>query len=103
MENQKKINWEKIFSILKKVGNYTFLLLVLCSGFFIGRISHEILPKVESRPTLKTAEEITIAVDQSNRMLIIDKRTGKYDVFEDSVGISIFKMYANQIYQNQPK
>jgi hypothetical protein len=34
-------------------------------------------------------------------MLIIDKKTGKYDMFADSVGLTIFRMYAGKIYQQQ--
>lgn len=103
MENQKKIKMEQILTAAKKVANYTFLLLVLTSGFFIGRISHDILPKVESTPTMKFHKDISIAVNESNQMLIIDKKSGKYEMFEDSVGVTIFKMYANRIYSNQPK
>jgi hypothetical protein len=97
------IDWVKVINAMKKVANYTFLLLVLTSGFFIGRISHDILPKVESKPTMKFHKNISIAVNESNQMLIIDKKTGKYEMFEDSVGVTIFKVYANRIYTNQPK
>jgi hypothetical protein len=97
------IDWTKAITAMKKVANYTFLLLVLTSGFFIGRISHDILPKVESKPTMKFHQDISIAINESNQMLIIDKKSGKYEMFEDSVGLTIFKMYANRIYTNQPK
>jgi hypothetical protein len=102
MEKLKSQKLEKLFPALRKVANYTFILLVLTSGFFIGRISHEILPQVESRPTMREIKDISIAVNESNQMLIIDKRTGKYEMFSDSIGTTIFKMYANRIYQNQP-
>jgi len=104
MENQvtkTKFDSAKLINGLKKVGNYTFILLVLASGFFLGRMSHEILPKVEVKPSVRTANEISVAINESNQMLIIDKRTGKYDVFADSVGMTIFRLYAGKIYQNQ--
>jgi hypothetical protein len=104
MENQVskfRIDWSKVVSTLKKVGSYTIILLALSSGFFLGRVSHEILPKVETKPTVKQASEISIAINESNQMMIIDKKTGKYDMFADSVGITIFRMYAGKIYQEQ--
>jgi hypothetical protein len=104
MENQVskfKMDWTKVFSTLKKIGSYTIILLALSSGFFLGRVSHEILPKVEARPGVKQATEISIAINESNQMLIIDKKTGKYDMFADSVGLTIFRMYAGKIYQQQ--
>jgi hypothetical protein len=104
MENQVskfKMDWTKVFSTLKKIGSYTIILLALSSGFFLGRVSHEILPKVEVRPNVKQASEISIAINESNQMMIIDKKTGKYDMFADSVGLTIFRMYAGKIYQQQ--
>jgi len=98
---KKRINYTNVISTLKKVGNYTFILLVLSSGFFLGRVSNDILPKVEVKPTVKQADEISIAINESNQMLIIDKKTGKYDMFADSVGTTIFRMYAGKIYQQQ--
>jgi hypothetical protein len=104
MENQVskfRMDWSKIMTTLKKVGSYTLILLALSSGFFLGRVSHEILPKVEAKPTVKQASDISIAINESNQMMVIDKKTGKYDMFADSVGITIFRMYAGKIYQEQ--
>lgn len=97
-----RIDWTKVISTLKNVGNYVFILLVLTSGFFLGRVSHDILPKVEApQPTVKQANEISIAINESNQMLIIDKKSGKYEMFADSIGLTIFRMYAGKIYQQQ--
>lgn len=96
------IDWTKVISSLKKVANYTFILLVLSSGFFLGRVSNDILPKVEpAKPGIRQADEISIAINESNQMLIIDKKTGKYDMFDEKVGTTIFRMYAGKIYQQQ--
>lgn len=96
-----QIDWSKVSTVLKKIGSYTIILLALSSGFFLGRVSHEILPKVETKPTVKQASDISIAINESNQMMVIDKKTGKYDMFADSVGITIFRMYAGKIYQEQ--
>jgi hypothetical protein len=97
-----RIDWTKVISTLKNVANYVFILLVLTSGFFLGRVSHDILPKVEApQPTVKQANEISIAINESNQMLIIDKKSGKYEMFADSIGLTIFRMYAGKIYQQQ--
>jgi hypothetical protein len=96
------IDWTKVTSALKKLGSYTIILLALSSGFFLGRVSNDILPKTEApKPSVKQASEISIAINEANQMLIIDKKTGKYDMFADSVGITIFRMYAGKMYQQQ--
>lgn len=97
-----RIDWTKVVKALKNVANYVFILIVLTSGFFLGRVSHDILPKVEApQPTVKQANEISIAINESNQMLIIDKKSGKYEMFADSIGLTIFRMYAGKIYQQQ--
>ena len=97
-----RIDWTKVVKALKNVANNGFILIVLTSGFFLGRVSHDILPKVEApQPTVKQANEISIAINESNQMLIIDKKSGKYEMFADSIGLTIFRMYAGKIYQQQ--
>jgi hypothetical protein len=36
-------------------------------------------------------------LDEHNNLLVIDKSTGNYTVYDDSVGVSIFKIYARNI------
>jgi hypothetical protein len=42
-------------------------------------------------------KEVRIAVDSENKLIIMDRKTGQYIIYSDSVGSAIFKMYAAKI------
>jgi uncharacterized cupredoxin-like copper-binding protein len=44
-------------------------------------------------------EEISIAVNESSELIMIERKTGKYIVYSDAIGQTIFGMYANRIHQ----
>jgi len=44
-------------------------------------------------------EEISIAVNESAELIMIERKTGKYIVYSDSIGQTIFGMYANRLHQ----
>ena len=44
-------------------------------------------------------EEISIAVNESNELIMIERATGDYIVYSDQIGQTIFGMYANRIQQ----
>lgn len=91
----------KLWDISKKIINYAFLLIVLSSGFYIGRM-YEIYFTEDDSSKSKDLKDISVAIDENNRIFIIDKETEEYQVYSDSIGITIFKMYANRIYNTQP-
>jgi hypothetical protein len=41
--------------------------------------------------------QINLALDEHNHLLVIDKKSGNYTVYDDSVGVAIFKMYARNV------
>ena len=43
--------------------------------------------------------EISIAVNESNELIMIERATGEYIVYSDTIGQTIFGMYANRIHQ----
>jgi len=43
--------------------------------------------------------EISIAVNESNELIMIERATGDYIVYSDTIGQTIFAMYANRIHQ----
>jgi hypothetical protein len=44
-------------------------------------------------------EEISIAVNESGELIMILRTNGKYIVYSDAIGQTIFRMYANRIHQ----
>jgi hypothetical protein len=98
-----KTSVQNFVSFMRKVVNYVFLLLVLAAGFFVGKTYVELKPGEKNHLSVQSVDQVSIAVDESNQILIINRETGEYQIFSDSVGITIFKMYANWIYSTQPQ
>jgi hypothetical protein len=41
--------------------------------------------------------QVNLAIDENNHLIIIDKNNGNYTVYEDSIGVAIFNMYARNV------
>ncbi len=94
---------------LKNVFNQVFWVLMVVlgvgAGFAVGYYYEVVNPKeVKGVSTLVNRNEITLAMDEHERLLVIDKRTGEYTVYADSIGKSIFNLYARKIWSStQPQ
>ncbi len=49
---------------------------------------------------MRTMKDVSVAINESNEVLIIDRASGRFETYSDSVGTSIFKLYAAKMYQN---
>lgn len=103
MKNEKL---RKIIDSMRKpvttMVKFAIITLAVISSFYLGRF-------IENRENRKeeTTErsvnfvkraDVNIAIDEGNNLLIIDNRTGDYTVLQDSIGNSIFKLYARNIW-----
>lgn len=98
------VSKEQFMTATKKVFSYVIVVGALVLGFAIGRYTQNYPPKtvITQNPYSKAFEsdEISIAVNESNELMLIERKTGKYVVYSDAIGMTIFKMYTNRIYQN---
>lgn len=94
-----KINYKSLKQILIKIGKYLSIALIVTSSFFIGKYKGEtnIETEVESFKHVYRSD-VNIAIDESGNLIILDKESGHYTIFEDSIGNSIFKIYAKNIW-----
>jgi len=94
------MNKEKLIEIGKKGLTYIIVGCLVIISFFAGRKSSNYPPKELINPYSHafSPKEISIAVNESNELLLIEKKTGKYIVYSDEIGQTIFKMYTNRIY-----
>lgn len=94
---------EKTVAAIKSALSYVFIVAALLLGFTVGRYTQDYPPKKETvqnpYATPLKSSEVSIAVDESNNLMIIERASGKYVMYSDEVGISVFKMYTNRIYQ----
>ena len=97
------VNIEKASLIAKKALNYGVIVGALVVGFSVGKYveSHK-TTKPENNPYAHafSPEEISIAVNESNELMLVERKTGNYIVYSDTVGMTIFKIYTARIYQN---
>lgn len=96
---------EKRKSTIKSIGIIVFIVASLLGGFSVGYFYNEQYgPK---KPTIQMVKvnrsQVNLAIDENNHLLIIDKSTGDYTVYQDSIGMSIFKLYAKNIFIDQTK
>ena len=96
------VNKEQVIAVTKKVFSYVIIVGALGAGFVIGRFTQTYPPAKEANPyqSIHSIKNVSIAVNESNELMLIDRTTGKYQMYSDSIGMAIFKMYSNRIYQN---
>lgn len=90
----------KLETFAKKLGNLLVLVIALFAGGVVGYYYNHFTKsrdsiKVEDVQTMKTT---SVALNERNELMIIDRKSGRYVIYEDSVGSAIFAMYANRMY-----
>jgi hypothetical protein len=99
-----KIERETIMNLLKPTMNVIILVAVGTAMFSLGSAyqNHKVKEQAKVENPYAHAyspEEISIAVNESNELIMIERATGKYIVYSDEIGQTIFGMYANRIRQ----
>ena len=92
-----KINKENIQKYFNRFINIIIVTSTLIAGFGLGYYFQElkVKPKVVNETILN--KEVRIAIDSEDKLILMDRKTGSYDIYSDSVGFTIFKMYAQKI------
>jgi hypothetical protein len=90
----------KLENFAKKLGNLMVLIIALFAGGVIGYYYHHF---TKTRDVIRvdkvnTMDMTSVALNERNELMIIDRTTGRYVIYEDSVGSAIFAMYANRMY-----
>ena len=97
-----KLIKENVLKTLKNIGKYVVTALIVISSFFIGTFFEEWhnLKDQETIEKNKVVEraDVSLAVDENNNLIVIDNYTGDYVVYTDSIGISIFDLYAKNLW-----
>ena len=96
MENLK----EKIGQVMKQVSFYAVITISLIDGFSIGYYYDLVKESRKKEPKFVSVRksDIKLAIDENNNLLIIRESDGSYTVYQDSVGYTIFGLYAKNIW-----
>jgi predicted negative regulator of RcsB-dependent stress response len=92
---------DKLGKLSKKLGNLLILALALVAGFVIGYYYWMVTNKSQKTEweNIKALSETSVAINERNELLVIDRKSGVYSIYQDSIGIVIFNLYANRIYK----
>ena len=95
------MNKEQIISFLKdlfvKFKKVSLFIILIALGYSLCEIYHYTQkPKQEVKKT-KTSKETSVAINERGELMLIDRVTGEYELYQDSIGRSIFNIYANSI------
>jgi hypothetical protein len=108
MENKKltkDLVIQKVTKIMKFIGNWILIGSVSISTFFIGyyypKIKETITGEKKEVVLPKTRSEITISVTDRGELMMMNRKTGTFEIFTEEVGRNIFKSYGR--YETQGK
>ena len=104
----KKVNLKEVMEqskdFAKKLGNLLVLVVALFAGGIIGYYYYHFSQKKEATVELEKVrgiEQTSVAINERSELMIIDRTTGKYTIYDDSVGTAIFDMSASKMYMRQ--
>lgn len=98
MEEKKKSVVENLKVIGKKVGVIITLSVTMFGAFSVGYIYCKNTTKIKSIEIKHiNKSDVNLALDQNNHLIVIDKKSGNYTIYDDSIGVTIFNIYARNI------
>lgn len=95
-----KLNKEKLKNLFLSIGKYSITVIIVIASFFYGRFYESYNKPVDETMVASKVirADVNLAIDESNNLIVIDKKTGYYTVYQDSLGESIFRLYAKNIW-----
>ena len=88
---------DKLKVIFNRFMNVAIVVATLVGGFGLGYYFNELKMKPKAVNETILNKEVRIAIDSEDKLIMMDRKTGSYTIYSDSVGRIIFKMYASKI------
>jgi hypothetical protein len=92
---------DKSIKLVREVATIALMVSCIGTGFVVSEKTYEYRHKAEKvnpYTNIYSPKQISVAIDETENLLLIMKSTGEYTAFNDSIGQAIFKMYAKRIY-----
>jgi hypothetical protein len=99
-----KINWKEkwapVVKFMSTLSRVAVVVIALGTGFAAGSLYHRYGASIESKKMQKTHShtETSVAINERGEMMIVDRKTGTYQVYSDTVGKMVFDLYASKMY-----
>lgn len=90
-----------ITNTLKRIGAVSVILMGIGAGFVVGYHYNTLFKKMEDNNQFKyvrTLNETSVAINEKDQLLIMDRNSGTYKIYGDSVGVVIFNMFAKKMF-----
>jgi hypothetical protein len=87
----------KLKLVFSRFMNVIIVVSTLVAGFGLGYYFQELKVKPQAVNETILNKEVRIAIDSEDKLIIMDRKTGSYTIYSDSIGKMVFKMYANKI------
>jgi len=93
---------QKVKTVFNTAGKVIIIAASMTIGFGIAQLYNSYTNKekpatIQIKPG-KPMKETSIAINERNELMIIDRQSGSYKIYSDSVGRAIFNLYAAQLY-----
>jgi hypothetical protein len=103
----KKLSMQTALEYLTVLANRLGTIMVIAAamviGFLIGYYYWYMSVKTSIQKKPKTLNTVSIALNDRSELMIIDRANGVYTIYQDSVGLEIFNLYASQKYNQAVK
>ncbi len=98
---------QKATKAIKSVGNWFLVAITALSAFFLGyyypKIKQTIVGDQKALVVPRTSAQITVSVTDRGELMVMDRGTGKFEIYDETVGLNVFKAYGNKITQSPGK
>lgn len=97
--------WEKTKQFLSALSKIAIVVIALATGFAAGNLYYRYSNSLEAKnmQVARTQNETSVAINERGEIMIIDRKSGWYSVYSDTVGKMIFDLYASKMYYSTKK
>ena len=93
--------------IMKIVGEISLIAIVayvaFLSGYYYPKIKQVVSEDKKTLSPPKNPGQITISFTDRGELMMMSRETGKFEIYDESVGLNVFKAYGSRIIQTQTK
>jgi hypothetical protein len=87
---------------VNRIGKVCMFLFAAILGYLSCEIYH-LTKSSRKGADIKTITETSVALNERGELLLIDRKSGDFTIYQDSVGISIFHHYAKDLQADYKK
>lgn len=93
----------KITETLIKTYKLIVIMAAMVIGFMASQLYNKYMNGISDKAVSKShpKETVTVAINDLHELMIVDRKTGTYDIYPDSVAFKIFDIVAVTHYQQK--